>query len=416
LLLLGLCAGAFSCSSSEVDSLEVESQEAAPELAIATESFPPTLEETYPFVRFTDFGDGQYKALVPVALGGGTIVKDVLVANCPSLARTEAPATIDVKQGYAVQGDPKVDPWLTQASMIPVEDLLLLSGAQSDVAELLDFIDFYFNSSPQIEIQAQIIEVADTKAFERGVKDLNLFNLRDSAAFADGSPGPFARSMSGTGLEAEGFAGQFSLGLIRDNYSLSAFLQLVDSSNAADIVSRPRAITRNGRTAYLSSQESIPYQKLTAYANGNPTFGVDYRKVGVTLQVLPVIVGADTIHLSFQGNVSKEGRSVTISDGGAGGGGGAIAIPVVATRDVKTEVSVRSGQSVVIGGLNTLETRIVERKIPLLGDIPGLGWLFSSKSEQTVKTEVLFILTPVIKTRAASISRFGDIFDPWEEE
>jgi len=91
-------------------------------------------------------------------------------------------------------------------------------------------------------------------------------------------------------------------------------------------------------------------------------------------------------------------------------------IPVIASRDVKTEVSVRSGQSVVIGGLNMLETRVVKRGIPVLGDIPILGWLFSSKSDETVKTEVLFILTPVIKTRAASISRFGDIFDPWEEE
>jgi len=422
LLTLGLCAGAFSCASTESDIPETEAQADAVESAIAHESFPPTIEETYPFVRFTDFGEGRFRALVPVALASGAIIQPILQDNCPSLMRTDAPATIDVQAGYSIEGDPSAPPWASTASMKPVEDLLVLTGSRSDLGEILDFVDFFFNSSPQIEIQAQIIEVTDTQAFERGVSGLDLENLSGEDLLGGGTDGlsPDERSDSYDGNLGgpffRGFDGEFApstsgavfdLALIRNNYALTAMLQFVESSNAADIVSRPRAVTRNGRNAYLKSVENLPFQELKSLNAGISNYGIAYKEVGMTLQVMPVIVGSDTIHLTFQGNISKVSRQVGIGDE---------VIPVIASRDVKTEVSVRSGQSVVIGGLNMLETRVVKRGIPVLGDIPILGWLFSSKSDETVKTEVLFILTPVIKTRAASISRFGDIFDPWEEE
>ena len=70
----------------------------------------------------------------------------------------------------------------------------------------------------------------------------------------------------------------------------------------------------------------------------------------------------------------------------------------------------------VIGGLMLNETRELESRVPLLGAIPLLGWLFSYRSTETTTSEVFFVITPIIKTRAASIEPYADIFNPFDEE
>lgn len=402
---------------------------------------PKTIGERYPFIRFLRQTDGKIRAMIPAPLGEGGDqgddptkyesgkFLDVLHLNCPCLSRTEDPAELTVESGWNFVGDPTKPPDQSTYSAKAVEDILMVVGTEDDIREILDFIDLYYNSSPQVEIQAQIVEISNTDAFERGIEELVLQNLKDGNPFVyprlDGNgdpiidpntglydnptdvgiPGPFFRGFN-TDFPFPSAGGGFELSIINKSYILDAFLKLVRTVEGADIVSRPRVVTRNGVAAQLISKEQIPYQKIaTVNTNGNSTVQIAQLPVGVDLKVIPVIVGADTVHLTIEAHVSRAGRNVAVAQD--------VFMPVTTDRTAKTSVSVRHGQSVVIGGLMLDEERQIESKVPLLGDIPLLGWLFSYKNSEKIRTEVFFVITPVIKTRQASIEPFGDIFDPW---
>jgi len=403
---------------------------------------PKTLSESYPFIRFARLTDGRTRAFIPAPLGAGMNngakpvaeaegMVAMLSRNCPSITRAESPASLTVEVGLQFAGDPNAAPHMSTGSYRAVEDNLVLEGEEEDIREILDFIDLYYNSSPQVEIQAQILEISNTDAFERGIEDLVFQNLKDGNPFVyprlDGNGDPIIDPNTGlwdspTGVGTSGPAfrgfntdfpfpsagGGFELSIINKSYILDAFLKLVRTVEGADIVSRPRVVTRNGVAAQLTSKEQIPYQQFkTVNTNGNATVSVGQLQVGVDLKVLPIIVGADTIHLTIDAHVSRAGRNVAL--------GSDVFMPVTTDRSAKTAVSVRHGQSVVIGGLMLDEERSIESKVPILGDIPLLGWLFSYKNTEKIKTEVFFVITPIIKTRAASIEPYGDIFDPFED-
>jgi type II secretory pathway component GspD/PulD (secretin) len=129
------------------------------------------------------------------------------------------------------------------------------------------------------------------------------------------------------------------------------------------------------------------------------------------MYVTPFLVGVDTIHLVIDIEVSRLGQDFVI---GTDGNNQQIIAPSLNTRKASTEVYVRNGSTVIIGGLKLIETRVSESRIPLLGDLPLLGFLFSSRSKEELDTTVTFMFTPKIKARP-SIDPFGDVFDPFEE-
>lgn len=394
---------------------------------------PQNVSEEYPFVRFLRQTDNKLRAMIPVPLGSAEqFIVPVLMANCPSLNREADPAILNVEIGYGVSGAPGAVPEASTHTFKPREDILALTGTDDDIREILEFIDLYFNSAPQIEIQAQIVEVSNTDAFERGIQELTFQNLQDGNPFTyprlddNGNPiidpntglwdsptdvsvpGPFLRGFN-TDFPYPSAGGGFELAIINKSYILDAFLKLVRTIEGADIVSRPRVVTRNSTSAMLSSKERVPYQQFKSInTNGNTAATVGFIDVGVNLKVLPTLLGADTIHMSIDAQVSRAGRLVAIAPD--------VFMPVTTDRSAKTEVAVRDGQSVVIGGLMLNETRELESRVPLLGAIPLVGWLFSYRSTETTTSEVFFVITPVIKTRAASIEPFADIFDPFEDQ
>ncbi|MAW61225.1 MAG: hypothetical protein CMJ94_10370 [Planctomycetes bacterium] len=391
------------------------------------------VSEEFPFIRFLLQTDGKLQAMIPVPIGSAeSVIVPVLMDRCPSLNRPEDPAVIGVEQGYGVSGNPAATPEQSAPTYKPREDVILLTGTEEDIREVLDFMDVYFNSAPQIEIQAQIVEVSNTDAFERGIQELTFQNLQDGNPFvyprldANGNPivdpntglwdnptdvsvpGPFLRGFN-TDFPYPSAGGGFELAIINKSYILDAFLKLVRTIEGADIVSRPRVVTRNSTAAQLSSKEKVPYQQFkNINTNGNTAATVGFLDVGVNLRVLPTLLGADTIHLAIDAQVSRAGRLVAIAPD--------VFMPVTTDRSAKTEVAVRDGQSVVIGGLMLNETRELESRVPLLGAIPLLGWLFSYRSTETTTSEVFFVITPIIKTRAASIEPYADIFNPFDEE
>jgi type II secretory pathway component GspD/PulD (secretin) len=215
-------------------------------------------------------------------------------------------------------------------------------------------------------------------------------------------------SLSGGGL---GMASEVSL--FDSSFNLGGIVQVLQQEGFVDILSQPRIVTRSGVTASVSSVEEIPYLNVTTVSlTGTNAYSIGTKEAGVTLTVTPVLVGADTIHMVISVQVSRLGRDFFV---GSDGQNNPISIPTLNRRTADANIYVRNGQYVVIGGLKLKSEKLNENKVPFLGDIPILGWLFSSKESSEEETSVSFVIRPVLKRRP-SIEPFGDYFDPFAEE
>lgn len=367
---------------------------------------PQSIEDEFPFVRMLDHLDGTYTAIVTSPVGSGDSVVSTLQSFAPCLQGEghTAKAVKDAQGGFVYHGVNTAGDG--KGKFEPIEDLILLTGTEDEIREMFSIVDMWFNSGPQIEIQAEVFETRRSEGFLRGVTE-----LAGTPLFQDAQNQTFLNAVSGS-FPVTDAAGSFEFGLMDSSFQISGILQLLEQEGWVDILSRPRIITRNGVAASVESAENIPYLEIAQItANGIATYKVGKNPVGITLHVTPFLIGVDTVHLVIAVDVSRVAGDFDISATGTA----AIKAPATTTRKAKTEVYVRNGESVVIGGMVLTGETVTENKIPILGDLPIIGWLFSSRETTDDKTEVFFVIKPILKARP-SIDPFGDYFDPFEEE
>ena len=186
------------------------------------------------------------------------------------------------------------------------------------------------------------------------------------------------------------------------NVILSA-LKTLDNTK---VVSNPTVVTLNNTEAVLNIGQEFPVPSYT-YNSERGSFEVSgfvYKPIGIILKVTPQVNGRGVIRLAIEPEVSQQNGSTSF--GGAGGA----SIPIIATRKVKTQVSLKDGYTMGIGGLITTSQDHGGTKVPLLGDIPLLGKLFSSKTVNDVTSNLLIFITA--KTVNADGASPEEVFDP----
>jgi general secretion pathway protein D len=171
-------------------------------------------------------------------------------------------------------------------------------------------------------------------------------------------------------------------------------VKAIAGAGKAEILSRPSILARNGQPATITIGQQVPLISGTRYDTlGNQLNTVTYQNVGIILKVTPFITPDGMVEMIVQPETSQladRSQWVPISSGP----GGSITAPVINTRSADTVVVVPDSQTVIIGGLMERLKNDVDSKIPILGDIPGLGWLFSHKTKNNTKTELMIFLTP----------------------
>lgn len=175
-------------------------------------------------------------------------------------------------------------------------------------------------------------------------------------------------------------------------FSASDFNIIVSAlktQNNTKVVSNPTVVTLNNTEAVLNIGSEFPIPSYT-YNSERGTFevsGFQYKPIGIIMKVTPQVNGQGNIRLALEPEVSQQNGETTF--GGAGGA----TIPIIATRKVKTNISLKDGYTAGIGGLVTSNKNHGGTKVPILGDIPGLGRLFSSKSVNDQTTNLLIFIT-----------------------
>jgi type IV pilus assembly protein PilQ len=192
-------------------------------------------------------------------------------------------------------------------------------------------------------------------------------------------------------LPIENPAGRMALAILNSDYIVDLELSALQAEGRGEIVSTPRIITANQKEAIIKQGVEIPYQESAS--SGATT--TQFKEAVLSLTVTPQITPDNNIIMDLLVSKDSVGQLTPSATGGL--------VPSIDTRSVETQVLVRDGQTVVLGGIYETERRETINKVPFLGDIPGIGFLFRSKTNTSNKAELLIFVTPRILTEGSSI-------------
>ncbi|MEZ5472456.1 MAG: type IV pilus secretin PilQ [Marinicella sp.] len=179
-------------------------------------------------------------------------------------------------------------------------------------------------------------------------------------------------------------AGRWAASILAADFLLDLELSALESEDRGEVISSPRVITANQSQAIIQQGVQIPYEQATS----SGATSVSFKDAVLQLNVKPLITPDERVDLTLIVHQDAVGEEVSTSLGGS--------IPSIDTRSVATRVLVNNGQTVVLGGIYEQVRRTTKSKVPVLGDIPGLGGLFRNKSVQDNKAELLIFVTPTI--------------------
>jgi type IV pilus assembly protein PilQ len=291
----------------------------------------------------------------------------------------------------------------------PRTNQLFVTDTPSKLEEVRQLLSTLDVAVRQVMIEARIVEASDTFGRSLGVRlggtDLRAnrggsggYNLGGGNSVAFGTSYSNAVSSSGAGgstnvlgnfvnlpAQAQGGFDPASFAISIFNSAANRFLNLEISAMEADgkgkIVSSPRVVTADQTKASIEQGTEFPYP-VTA-PNGGTV--IAFKKAVLKLEVLPQITPEGNIILDL--DVNKDSPGEILQN-----------VRAINTKHIKTQVLVENGGTVVIGGIFELFEDDAEAKVPFLGDIPGVGNLFKTKTKQANKQEMLIFITPKIIT------------------
>ncbi len=165
-----------------------------------------------------------------------------------------------------------------------------------------------------------------------------------------------------------------------------AVFRALQANTVLSVLSTPNILTTDNKPAKIHVGRNVPIKlQDTLDQSGQPIQSFDRRDVGINLQVTPQINESDFVTMEIEQTI----EDIIPAESETG-------LPVFNKREANTTVVVEDGQTVVIGGLISETETDIKRKVPLLGDIPLLGWLFQSKSKSNDKTNLMIFITPSI--------------------
>jgi general secretion pathway protein D len=170
----------------------------------------------------------------------------------------------------------------------------------------------------------------------------------------------------------------------KDYFSLGAFVQASQTNSDVNIISTPQLMTLENEEAKVVIAENRAYQTSNTVSDGDQYENYEYKDIGVTLKVTPQINDRGSVKMKIFQEASRVDKSVEADD----------TKPTTRKRQAETTVEVADGQTVVIAGLIEDSSDDSISKVPLLGDIPILGWLFKTKSTSNSKKNMFVFITP----------------------
>jgi general secretion pathway protein D len=280
---------------------------------------------------------------------------------------------------------------------VPSHNMLIITEQKDTLAVLEKVLEQVDHVPAQVEIEAKVIEIRRQNNYEFGFElhfdrtpaantAFRKFDgTFDSPSFVD-SLRPGATPYQGASMNwaAVGKA-------IKDLGDFDYIIRALEKDGYAEVLSAPRVVVHSGNPAIIRAMTKVPIQ-ITNIVNTNlQQISTSFENVGVQLEVKPIVVGTEAILLDAKPTVSSVVQNFLSTTA-------SIPIPVIAERSAQTQVDIRNGEILVIGGLYERRIRKNTSRVPVLGYLPLIGKLFSSIDDEEQKTEVIFILKLKILT------------------
>lgn len=296
---------------------------------------------------------------------------------------------------------------------------LIIQAVRPDLDQMLPLIEALDRPTPQILIEAHIVEATKDAARSLGVQWGGLYNTSINSANSWITPGNIA-SPAGSGVTpgsgesvnpTSGTAGNFpanltttdvagnllglDLGFVLESASgniLSIQLQALEEEGQLNILSSPNITTSDNQQAFIESGRDVPFQSVE-----DDDVQIEYKKAVLRLEVTPHVIDNKTLKMNIF--VTKDDVDFSNAVGNN---------PLIITKRARTDVILFDGQTTVIGGLTRESTTDNEYGVPFLKDIPGLGYLFKGANRGKEMEDLLIFVTPHIlsqQTRAISAIR-----------
>jgi type II secretory pathway component HofQ len=198
---------------------------------------------------------------------------------------------------------------------------------------------------------------------------------------------------------AAGGGGGFSFGIIGSRMNLDLALEALRTQNRTQSLARPEVVVTENERATVSIGEQIPFATVSSAGTN-----IQFVNALLQLQVSPMVICRDESQTTRSGGAHRLRLQVLVENDTRGAivnAGTLGSPPAINVQKTETDMTMLEGQRLVIGGITQITNRDQIRKVPLLGDIPVLGWLFKQKGEQNEKRELVIFLTPtVLRTQA----------------
>ncbi|PKL33851.1 MAG: hypothetical protein CVV40_00315 [Planctomycetes bacterium HGW-Planctomycetes-2] len=271
---------------------------------------------------------------------------------------------------------------VSRIRLVPVwrQNALLVLAPPEYRRSVVEMIQSLDKPGRQVLISAIVAEISLDDALSLG---LRWSSQGITSTNADNS---FSLGATSTNQENNVFPGLFDTSVIDANANLNLLFQALSEKTSINILSEPRIFTSDNQEAEFFDGQDIPFITDSQVNNqGNVTQSFDYRAVGIQLRVRPRITIGRSVDLRVNLELSSIQPQQTLFGGF-----------IVDRRETTTQLIVRDGQTIVISGILRSEAAKIKRKIPLLGDIPLLGALFTSVEDTTKNTELVAFITPIV--------------------
>jgi type IV pilus assembly protein PilQ len=318
-------------------------------------------------------------------LGYERIGNSILVGNPEELKQETGLESyvINLQFADAFELEPLIAKIADQVTTDPGGNRLVVVASPGSIEDVRQIISQLDVPPVQILLETEVIEVTTDDLWEFGIDWAKLTS--QTVIFAEGTPE--ASSPDGLPSEMEYIGTAFDgKNVTRQAQALEVALDFLQTEGHARLLSRSTLATLNNRTAEIHIGDVIPYTVSGVSSAGAVEVSVERENVGVTVSVTPRASGDGHITALVEPNVSSI----------VGWKGPNEEIPWTKERRASTQVRVRDGETFMIAGLLNEDTSTEESKVPVLGDIPILGYLFKHVKDTTKTTDLIIKITPRI--------------------
>ena len=302
---------------------------------------------------------------------------------------------------------------------------LIIVGSPIDYETIKDVVQKLDIRRRQVYVEAAIIEMSLAKQRELGFEFQAMNPIRQDAVTAFGgtnfgnignvvATGP-AGLANVNGLTVGAVKGTFTFKGV-EFLNIGALLHALQVDGDVNVLSTPNILTTDNQKAEIMVGENVPFvtgqSQSTATGGGSILTSIERKDVGITLKITPQITSDDNVKLDIYQEISAVTETAGLNPNVVG--------PSTSKRSASTTVVVKDRETMVIGGLIRDNVTSATMKVPLLGDIPILGWLFKYKTTKVEKTNLMIFITPyVIKSEAEAVEltrKKGEAMEQFRQE